>query len=399
MLTIALHSNCKRYQKIIYGDERAMTNQVKAAVIEELDGEFKIETLNLASELAPHEVKVHIVASGICHTDEAVRNGQGGAFPYPGVVGHEGSGIIEEVGTAVRSCKPGDHVILCYDYDGYCKNCLNGRPAACLNWNALNMEGHNADGGTPFSKEDGTSVANFFNQSSFSTETIVDDRNITVIDDDIDLRKVGPLGCGFVTGSGTVFNGLKPEVGSSLVIFGTGAVGLGALMAAKITGCDKLICVDVVDSRLEIAKEIGADYTINSKNEYAVARIKEITNGGADYAIDTTGITPVMKQAFDALTSGGKLAPLAVTRHEFKIEHPFADLTAFEKSVIGVLMGDAVPQKSIPQLLEFWKGGKFPFDKLEKFYKFDEINQANADSASGKVIKPVLIIDESYKPE
>ncbi|AKP67372.1 NAD(P)-dependent alcohol dehydrogenase [Companilactobacillus ginsenosidimutans] len=373
-----------------------MSNQIKAAVLEELNGEFKLETLNLAPELAPHEVKIHIVASGICHTDEAVRNGQGGDYPFPGVVGHEGSGIIEEIGTAVRSCKPGDHVILCYDYDGYCKNCLNGRPAACLNWNALNMEGVNGDGGTPFSKLDGTPVHNFFNQSAFSTETIVDDRNITVIDDDIDLRKVGPLGCGFVTGSGTVFNGLKPEVGSSLVIFGTGAVGLGALMAGKISGCSKLICVDVVPSRLETAKEIGADYTINSKEEDAVARIREITGGGADYAIDTTGISPVMQQAFDSLTSGGKVAPLAVTRHEFKIEHPFADLTAYEKSVIGVLMGDAVPQKSIPQLIEFWKDGKFPFDKLEKFYKFDEINQANADSASGKVIKPVLIIDEDY---
>lgn len=374
--------------------ERAMT-KIKAAVIEELNGEFELETLDLAPELAPHEVKVHVVASGICHTDEAVRNGQGGEFPYPGVVGHEGAGIIEEVGTAVRSCKPGDHVILCYDYDGYCKNCLNGRPAACVNWNALNMEGNNGRGGTPFKKEDGSSVANFFNQSSFATTTIVDDRNITVVGDDIDLRKVGPLGCGFVTGSGTVFNGLDPEVGSSLVIFGTGAVGLGALMAANIIGC-KLICVDVVDERLATAKELGADYTINSKEEDPVAKIREITGGGADYAIDTTGISAVMTQAFESLASGGTIAPLAVTRHEFVIEHPFADLTAFEKSIKGVLMGDAVPQKSIPQLIEFWQDGKFPFDKLEKFYKFDEINQANADSNSGKVIKPVLILDESY---
>ncbi len=369
--------------------------KIKAAVIEELNGEFELETLDLAPELAPHEVKVHVVASGICHTDEAVRNGQGGEFPYPGVVGHEGAGIIEEVGTAVRSCKPGDHVILCYDYDGYCKNCLNGRPAACVNWNALNMEGNNGRGGNPFKKEDGSSVANFFNQSSFATTTIVDDRNITVVGDDIDLRKVGPLGCGFVTGSGTVFNGLDPEVGSSLVIFGTGAVGLGALMAANIIGC-KLICVDVVDERLATAKELGADYTINSKEEDPVAKIREITGGGADYAIDTTGISAVMTQAFESLASGGTIAPLAVTRHEFVIEHPFADLTAFEKSIKGVLMGDAVPQKSIPQLIEFWQDGKFPFDKLEKFYKFDEINQANADSNSGKVIKPVLILDESY---
>ncbi|WP_125710245.1 NAD(P)-dependent alcohol dehydrogenase [Companilactobacillus zhongbaensis] len=376
-----------------------MSNQIKAAVLNQLNGDFELETLNLASTLSPHEVKVHIVASGICHTDEAVRNGQGGDYPYPGVVGHEGAGIVEEVGSAVRSCKPGDHVILCYDYDGYCKNCLDGRPAACFNWNKLNMEGFNAEGKTPFSRDDGTEVHNFFNQSSFATETIVDDRNVTVVGDDIDLRKVGPLGCGFVTGSGTVFNALQPKVGSAIVIFGTGAVGLGALMAAKITGCNTLICVDVVGHRLETAKKIGATHIINSKEEDPVKKIKEITNGGVDYAIDTTGISPVMTQAFESLTSGGKFAPVAVTRHEFKIEHPFADLTSYQKSVIGVLMGDAVPQKSIPQLIEFWQAGKFPFDTLEEFYSLDQINQANADSNSGKVIKPVLIIDEDYKPE
>ncbi|MFT8447070.1 MAG: NAD(P)-dependent alcohol dehydrogenase [Liquorilactobacillus nagelii] len=372
--------------------------KIKAAVLSGTDKDFEIKTLQITEELAPHDVRVHMVASGICHTDEAVRNGQGGQFPFPAVLGHEGAGIVTEVGRAVRSTKPGDHVVLCYDYDGYCKNCLNGRPAACVNWNRLNMEGTRIDDSVPFFTEDGTPVKMLFNQSSFASETIVDDRNVTVIDKKIDLRKVGPLGCGFVTGSGTVFNGLKPEVGSSLVIFGTGAVGLGALMAAKITGCSKVICVDIVPKRLELAESLGADFIINSKESDPVAEIRKITDGGANYVIDTTGITPVMQQAFEALASGGTFAPLAVTRHEFKIDHPFADLTSYEKTVKGVLMGEAVPQKAIPELIEFWQAGKFPFDRLEKFYSIEQINEANQASISGEVIKPVLIIDPDYQP-
>jgi aryl-alcohol dehydrogenase len=372
--------------------------KIKAAVLDGINENFKIEKIQINDQLSPHDVRVHIVASGICHTDEAVRNGQGGDFPFPAVLGHEGAGIVTEVGSAVRSTKTGDHVVLCYDYDGYCKNCLNGRPAACINWNRLNMEGTKIDGSVPFYTEDGTPIKMLFNQSSFATETIVDDRNVTVIDSDIDLRKVGPLGCGFVTGSGTVFNGLKPEVGSSIAIFGTGAVGLGALMAAKIAGCSKVICIDIVPKRLEIAKGLGADYVINSKENDAVAEVKKITGGGTNYIIDTTGITPVMQQGFDSLASGGIFVPLAVTRHEFKIDHPFADLTAYEKTVKGVLMGEAVPQKAIPELIEFWQQGKFPFDSLEKFFTLDQINEANQASSSGEVIKPVLIIDDDYQP-
>jgi aryl-alcohol dehydrogenase len=171
--------------------------KIKAAVLSGTDKDFEIKTLQITEELAPHDVRVHMVASGICHTDEAVRNGQGGQFPFPAVLGHEGAGIVTEVGRAVRSTKPGDHVVLCYDYDGYCKNCLNGRPAACVNWNRLNMEGTRIDDSVPFFTEDGTPVKMLFNQSSFASETIVDDRNVTVIDKKIDLRKVGPLGLWF----------------------------------------------------------------------------------------------------------------------------------------------------------------------------------------------------------
>ncbi len=375
-----------------------MTKTITGAVIEKVNDPFKLEKIQVDDQPKAHEVLVHIVASGICHTDQAVRDGSAGAYAYPGIVGHEGAGIVEKIGDYVTTVHVGDHVVLSYDYDGTCKNCLRGHPSSCINWAKLNTAGTRPDGSFAFSKDDGTNVSNFFNQSSFTTETLVQDRNVTVVGKDVDLRKVGPLGCGFITGSGTVFNGLNPKEGSTIAIVGTGAVGSGALMAAKIKGCEKIICVDIHDNRLAQAKELGATDTINSADEDWVAKVKELTNGqGVDYAIDTTGVAPVMHQAVDALASGGHLAPIAVTTKELSFQ-TWNELTAFQKHVDGVLMGDAIPQLAITTLINFWKAGKFPFDKLEKFYDFDQINEANDASLDGSVIKPVMIMDKDYKP-
>lgn len=375
-----------------------MSRQITGAVIEELNAPFKLETLEVDDQPKAHEVLVHIVASGICHSDEAVRNGSAGDYAYPGVVGHEGAGIVEKVGSSVTTVKEGDHVILSYDYDGTCRHCLTGHPSSCINWGKLNFAGVRPDRSVAFTREDGSPIHNFFNQSSFTTETLVQERNITVIDKDIDLRKVGPLGCGFVTGSGTVFNGLNPKEGTTIAIVGTGAVGSAALMAAKIKGCSKIICVDIHDSRLEMAKELGATDTINSLNEDWVDKVHEITNGeGVDFAIDTTGISAIMHQAITALASGGHLAPIAVTAKTLEFM-PWNEITALQKHVDGVLMGDAIPQIGIQTLIDFWQAGEFPFDKLEKFYTFDQVNEANQASNDGSVIKPVMVIDQDYVP-
>jgi len=373
-----------------------MAKEVQAAVIEETNGAFNVQRLMVDDQPGPNEVLVHIVASGICHSDEAVRVGDAGDMPLPIVLGHEGAGIVEKIGSAVTGIQVGDHVVLSYAYDGTCENCLAGMPASCEHWLPLNMGGKRPDGTSSFNKPDGTPVGNFFNQSSFSTTTLVQDRNVTVVGQDVDLRKVGPLGCGFVTGSGTVFNTLKPAPGSTMAIFGTGAVGAGALMAAKIAGCSKIISVDIKEHRLVTATEIGATDTVNSANVDPVKAIHELTNGhGVDFAVDTTGISAVMKQAVDALGINGVFAPLAVSPKELSLV-PFGDLVATQKSVVGVLMGNAVPQIEIKRLISFWQQGLYPFDKLEKTFKFSEINEADQASTSGEVIKPVLIMDEAY---
>jgi len=369
--------------------------KIKAAVINEVDSPYVIEELTL-SDIREDEILVKMVASGICHSDEVARNG--GYTCYPVVLGHEGSGIVEKVGSAVRGFAPGDHVVLSYLYCGHCSSCLTGVPASCADWMTFNLRGTREDGSLYFQREDGSPVYNFVSQSSFSTHTIVYERNLTKVDPSVDLRLIGPLGCGFLTGSGTVLNGLKPSPGSTIAIFGTGAVGLAAMMAAKIAGCSQIIGVDIHDSRLEIAKQLGATHTINSKDTDVLEEIKKLTNNqGVNFSIDTSGVPTVARTSIEVLAVGGVAAPIASSKKGVEINFN-ADLNMLNRTIKGVLMGNAIPQLSIPQLIKFFQAGEFSFDQLVKFYKFEEINEASNDSATGKTIKPVLIIDENYVP-
>jgi aryl-alcohol dehydrogenase len=241
-------------------------------------------------------------------------------------------------------------------------------------------------------------INTFFNQSAFATYSLTDESNVVKVDKDMDLRILGPLGCGIGTGSGAVFDVLNPAAGSTIAIFGTGAVGFAAVMAAKIAGCGTIIAIDINESRLETALECGATHVINGSKEDAEAKIAEITNKkGVNYAIDTTGVNPVMKQALSALMNGGTFIPLAVTKKNFEL-NTFFELVFGNKKIQGVLIGDTKPKFHLPRLIDFYRKGMFPFDQFIKFFDFDEINEAEKASVTGEVIKPVVIIDKSYKP-
>lgn len=344
--------------------------KIKAAVVDKKGAKFDIRDDVELAEMQPDDLQVHMVATGICHSDEALRKGDA-EIGYPIILGHEGSGIVEKVGSEVKDFKPGDHVILSFYGCGNCINCLKGKPTKCLNYAANNLSGVRPDGSAHFT-EDGHQVDDMFDQSSFTTTTVVRERNAVKVPKDLDLRKLGPLGCGYVTGSGTVFNTLKPEPGSTIAVTGTGAVGLAAMMAGKISGCTKVIAIDRVPERLELAKELGATDAINTNDRDMV-------------------------KAVQALAQGGVLAAIAVTAQHIDV-NTWNDLCPADRTIVGVNMGDSIPQVDIPRLIEFYKLGMFDFDKTEKFYDFDQINEANADSVSGKTIKPVLIIDKDYQP-
>lgn len=361
----------------------------KAAITSGKGEPFQIDTIRI-DEPKPGEVLVRIVAAGICHTDLIVRD-QYYPVPLPAVLGHEGSGIVESVGDGVTGVQTGDHVVLSFSSCGSCTSCRTGRPYACETFYELNFTGTMSDGTCRLHTQDGKDVANFFGQSSFSYYAVVSERNVVSVAKDVPLEILGPLGCGIQTGSGAVLNKLKPVLGSSLVVFGCGSVGLSAVMAAKVANCATIIAVDVQESRLSMARELGATHTINPKNVNSVEEIRKITGKGANYSIETTSRPEVLRQAVDCLATLGTAvvigAPALGTEVTLDV-----NTILFEKNVTGLLLGSSIPQIFIPQLIQLYKEGKFPFDKLVKFYSLEEINQAAHDSETGVTIKPIVKI-------
>jgi aryl-alcohol dehydrogenase len=367
-----------------------MSMTVTAAVARETGLDLVVEELEL-DELRPNEVRVRMVASGVCHTDAIVRD-QVYPTPLPAVLGHEGAGVVEQVGGSVRTVQPGDHVLLAAAYCGYCAKCRSGHMAYCENLFAADFGGRRADGSTAFSKDGEVISSHFFGQSSFSTYSNVVEESVVRIDRDVPLEIVAPLGCGIQTGAGSIFNELKPGLNSSLVVIGTGAVGSGAIMAAKVAGCSKIIAVDIHDDRLTLAKEIGATDSINTRSADLTEEIMRLTDGrGADYVLDTTARPELLRKAADALGLRGTLALVGAaapgTEVTFEIGLSLVKGWTFKT----IIQGSSVPQVFIPKLIDLWRGGRFPLDKLMRNYALADINQAFADSASGTTVKPVVV--------
>lgn len=358
----------------------------KAAIVREAGQPFHIEEVELSAPKAD-ELLVKIVACGVCHTDEVAQQ-QFIPVPLPAVFGHEGCGIVEQVGSQVTEFQPGDHVGISFGFCGECDHCLEAKPYICDHLNEINFGGVMADK-TKRISQNGEEISSFFGQSSFATYAVVNQKSTVKVDKEIDLALVGPLGCGIQTGAGAVLNRLHPKFGSSLAVYGCGTVGMSAIMAAKIAGCATVIAIGGNPKSLELAKELGATHTINRKEcDDIVAKIKEITNGGADYAIDTSGVSDFVRKALACVRSGGTAVVLGATG-DLTINVQ-AELMGEAKSLIGVVEGDSIPKLFIPKLIEYYRAGKFPFDKLITYYSFEEINQAFEDSHSGKVIKAVL---------
>lgn len=358
----------------------------KAAVIKKIGEDYVIENIEVAPPKA-NEILVKVAGCGLCHTDECCRDG---TIPMdmPLVLGHEGSGVVLEIGPGVEKINVGDHVVLSTGWCGDCEMCLTGYPSLCVDNYKLNFCGVMADGTSRLSFN-GVPLGNLFGQGTFSEYAVVHKNNAVVVDKDIDLTILGPLGCGIQTGAGTVLNGLKCEFGTSIVIFGTGAVGCSAIMAAKILNCQNIIAVDVVPEKLEFAKELGATHVINSKETIDIAKeVQDITKGGAHYSIDTTGNPTVINQAMYSLRINGQCAAIAVSGEVTM--HLFNALTMQGKGIKGYVEGNSIAKLFIPKMIEYYKAGLFPFDKLMKVYEMDQINEAFDDVRKGKAIKAII---------
>ncbi|WP_280248163.1 NAD(P)-dependent alcohol dehydrogenase [Nocardia abscessus] len=361
-----------------------------AAVLKSANAPLEIEEVEVG-ELRPDEVLVRIVGVGVCHTDLGVISSPGpGQTPI--VLGHEGSGVIERVGSAVSDVAVGDPVVLSYAHCGRCDNCETGIPQYCRQFVELNLVGARVDGSTPLSKDGSPILGAFFGQSSWARHAVVSERNVVKVSADLPLELLGPLGCGVQTGAGAVLNALNPPAGSSIAIFGVGSVGLSALLAAVVAQCTTIIAVDIADSRLKRARELGATDTVNSSQVDAAEKIREITGGGANFSVDCIGIPQVVRAALECLQTPGSCATVGFQGlpNEMTIDQ---GQLLFGKTLVGVIEGNAVPREFIPRMIALYQQGKFPYDKLIEKFDFADINAAVAATHRGTATKPVLVFD------
>ena len=364
--------------------------KVTAAVTRELNADFTIEELEL-EDPRENEVLVKISAVGICHTDIAAATG-GIPAELPGVLGHEGSGIVERVGSGVTSLKPGDHVVMSFTSCGSCSPCDTGHENYCQNFAQLNFLGMRIDGSKALKDENGVVSSHCMGQSSFSNYALGYENNVVKVRDDAPLELLGPLGCGIQTGAGTFMRSMACEAGSAVAIAGGGAVGLSAGLGAVVQGCNPIIVIEPHANRRELAIEIGATHVIDPMaTEDLTTAISEIAPNGVNYALDTTSIQPVLDGLFPAMAAGGTLGLVAVPRDP-EMQAGFHVITALlgGLTVKGICEGDADPQELIPVMVDLFMEGKFPFDKLCKFYEFDQINEAVAAQHDGSCVKAIL---------
>lgn len=365
--------------------------KVTAAVVAEKGARFRLETLELA-EPADDELIVRVVAAGLCQTDVHARDDFFG-IPFPAVFGHEGAGVIERVGPRVTKFAPGDRVVMVSPACGSCSACRRRLPGYCAAARRLKFSGLLRDGRTPFSRGDKPVSGGFFQQSSFATHALATETNVVKVPPDVPLALAAAFPCGINTGAGAVLNALRPSPGSSFVVFGAGAVGLAALMAARIAGCASVVAVDFHENRLNLARALGATHVCSPAKTDPVEAVRRACGGaGADYALEAAGDPRALRQAVDCLAPLGTCCLVGSARKGVEATLEMA-LVQHGRTLRGCIQGDAPAEELIPQLFEHWRNRQLRVEPLVAYYDFGDINRAVEDSLSGRAVKAVLRID------
>ncbi|MFJ7084015.1 NAD(P)-dependent alcohol dehydrogenase [Streptomyces griseus] len=357
-----------------------------AAVLRSYEDPFAVEEVMLNAGPAAGEILVRIAGCGMCRTDLAVRR-SAGRSPLPAVLGHEGAGVVVETGGPDTGLSPGDHVVLSFDSCGHCRSCLGAAPAYCDRFAALNLFGGRSEHASRFTDAAGGALApRWFGQSSFAEYAMVPARNAVRVDASLPLALLGPLGCGFLTGAGAVLNSFGAGPGDTVVVLGAGAVGLAAVMAATASGA-AAVAVDLNAERLALAEKLNAT-ALHAASADLPGRIRRLTDGGAPFALDTTGSARLINDALRALRPTGRLGLVARLHTALPLEPGTLDRG---RTISHICEGDAVPALLIPRLTGLWEAGLFPFDQLIRTYPLADINEAERDCDLGRVVKPVLV--------
>lgn len=357
-----------------------------------VDLNWKYESVNVREELKDNEVLVEMSSVGLCHTDIVIASLQ--VDGPPKILGHEGCGFVKKIGSKVSNCVIGDRVLLSFDFCKLCSNCLKSKEAYCREFNPLNLE--NKDSDVTFkTSTDETVLGKFFGQSSFSKYSVVSDscivnlRNTGVPDDAMDV--LGPFGCGFQTGAGAIINAAGAAEGESCVVYGLGGVGLAAIMAAKVAGCSPIIGVDLLETKLEKAKSVGATHVIKPGTDEDVHnKIREFTGNGADISFECIGGPRFVQNAVKNAAPLGRIVYVGVGGFEDTIQIPLFPFMSAGKQLIGCIEGNATPSKFIPKMIEWYLNGQFPIEQIETQYPVQDFEKAILDVKSGKTIKAIL---------
>ncbi|HEY5856532.1 MAG TPA: NAD(P)-dependent alcohol dehydrogenase [Aldersonia sp.] len=364
----------------------------QAALLTGLGSEFSISDIEIEGPRAG-EVLVQIAAVGICHTDLAARDG---VLPveFPAVVGHEGAGTVLAVGDGVTKVSVGDRVGITFNSCGDCATCTTGRQSYCENFNAMNYGGVRADGSKPLHRGGEPVGGMFFGQSSFATIALASERNVVRVDADIPFELLAPLGCGVQTGVGAVTRSLAAQKGSAIAIAGGGSVGLSAVMGAVLRECATIIVVEPTARRRDLALELGATHVIDPAAGDLTDQVRTIVPRGVDYVADTTGIPAVIEALIAATAVRGTVGLIGVPADPAgAIGLNIIAALTIGLTVTGIIEGDSIPDEFIPELVELYRTGRLPVDKLVSTFPFAKINDAVAAQHDGTVVKPVLVFD------
>ena len=361
--------------------------QTTALVVREANGPFALESLTLEAP-RPDEVLVEVRATGICHTDLSARS-QDLPTPLPAVLGHEGAGIVRAVGSQVRSVVAGDHVVMAGLFCGECRMCGSGRPSYCEDSVSRILSGVRGDATGPLTDVDGAVVHTFFH-GSFGAHAVVPSRLVVKISPELPFELVAPLGCGVMTGAGTILNELRPEKGSTIAVFGAGGVGLSAVAAALVAECSTIIAVDTKSSRLDLARELGATATVDASEVDSVEAIVELSGGGVDYSVEASGVAVCGPQSVKVLRTQGVAALVGAAGWDTQLAVDWSPFIGMGRQLRGVAMGSSDPHTFIPRLIELWQEGRLPFDKIITEFPLADFDLALRAMERGDVVKPVI---------
>jgi S-(hydroxymethyl)glutathione dehydrogenase/alcohol dehydrogenase len=358
---------------------------MKAAVLNQMPGDLEIEDIAIDTP-GPDEVLIRTAYAGLCHSDLHFMDGAW-RMPPPAIMGHEAAGVVEQVGDAVRYVQPGDHVITCLSiFCGRCRQCLSGHMSRCTGVAELTTRPRPSH-----TKADGTPCSPFARLGAFAEQMLVHQNAVVRITKDLPLDRASLIGCGVTTGLGAVVRTARVEPGSTVAVIGAGGIGLSAIQGARIAGASRIIAVDLVDTKLDLARRLGATHVVNGSATDPVAAVKDLSDGGVDYSFEAIGLKRTTEQAWAMLGIGGTATIIGMLPLGSVIELPGHEIFMSEKRIQGCMMGSNQFRTDMPRFIELYLDGRLQLDEMVSAHiPLHAVNEGYAAMRRGEVARTVI---------